>query len=345
MSEPIFFAEFLLSSAQATCRDLGYVVYDLLRDILGSLCASLPQDTKKLEARLRGDIDSEERFRTGEFRSHLKEESPCSHHCLRHLLSSQNESEFCADCVHGREDEAVLRGPPSMEESVAPRKTRASDWEDECYICFASADDSTARLVCCSHCQRAVHKQCIERTYNDIGAAGEEWQCPECVREFSLLQHDKRCVQCEKNDYLFADLNALAEFCLETATAADASTEVADWAVAALEKCFADLKSYHGHIVRDVNQMMFQQHLMSTLGPHGYWTLYDYWAKQPDRRHQTACCEGMANIGVSCSGRGFTYLNPSREIRAQYPDVPWESYPPAPEDGGAEFCRVYRRAW
>jgi hypothetical protein len=134
----------------ATCRDLGFVVYEVLREVVRDLCAiaSNKLDTKKLEGRLIDEINAEERFRAGAFRAHLKEASPCDRHCLRYLLTSENEPEFHVDCTHGRSDERVLDEPPTMEESAGPGEVESSAWEDECCFCYASYEENTALLTC-----------------------------------------------------------------------------------------------------------------------------------------------------------------------------------------------------
>jgi hypothetical protein len=104
-------------------------------------------DTKKLEGRLIEDIDAEERFRAGEFRAHLKEASPCNRHCLRYLLTSENEAEFHVS-THDRSDKRVLDEPTTMEQRAAPHKVESSAWEDACSICCASYEENTALLTC-----------------------------------------------------------------------------------------------------------------------------------------------------------------------------------------------------
>jgi hypothetical protein len=337
----------------ATCRDLGFVVYELLREVVVDLCAIMPGDTTKLSRRLIDDIDAEERFRAGEYRTHLKEESSCDRHCLRNLLSAENEPEFRVNCTHGRSDGRVLDEPKTMEQRAKPRKVQSSAWQDECSICYASYEDNASRLLCCENCPRVAHKRCILEHHADLGDSSAPWTCFDCASDKSRLQHDERCVQCEKNDSLISDLLALVEVARASVSGASASEQhqVCDWAGATVQKSALDLASYHGHIARDVNQGMFQAFLTSILRWDSYTTIYDYWAKQSDRRHMTATCEGQANIGTSCSGRCFTFLNPSQETRGKYPDVPWSTFPPAPsregasEQGGPALCRVFHRAF
>ena len=37
--------------------------------------------------------------------------------------------------------------------------------------------------------------------------------------------------------------------------------------------------------------------------------------------------------------------NPELDIRARFPDVPWESYPDPPSARGPEYCRDFVRQW
>ena len=41
----------------------------------------------------------------------------------------------------------------------------------------------------------------------------------------------------------------------------------------------------------------------------------------------------------------ITYRNPELDIRARFPDVPWESYPDPPSARGPEYCRDFVRQW
>ena len=88
----------------ASCRDLGFVGYELLRQILRDILAPTSLLAKKLLAA----VDEEERYRAGEFLTHLKEEDPCASHCLRHTLSSYNNTAYRCDCTHVRANGRVL---------------------------------------------------------------------------------------------------------------------------------------------------------------------------------------------------------------------------------------------
>ncbi|KAK7240861.1 diazepam binding inhibitor, acyl-CoA binding protein [Aureococcus anophagefferens] len=125
------------------CRDLGFVVYDLLRSVVAACSFSI---SVSIQERLYNQIDAEERFRSGEFRSHLKEESHVAQHCLCYLLSSENEPCFREPCVHGRKDGSTLSPPKTMEEIVAPRRLTRRDHEDECMVCYG--DEGS--LLCCA---------------------------------------------------------------------------------------------------------------------------------------------------------------------------------------------------
>ncbi|KAH8060249.1 hypothetical protein JL721_9136 [Aureococcus anophagefferens] len=106
--------------------------------------------------RLYNQIDAEERFRSGEFRSHLKEESHVAQHCLCYLLSSENEPCFREPCVHGRKDGSTLSPPKTMEEIVAPRRLTRRDHEDECMVCYG--DEGS--LLCCAYCAPRTRRRC-----------------------------------------------------------------------------------------------------------------------------------------------------------------------------------------
>ena len=88
----------------ASCRDFGFVGYELLRQILREIFAP----TSPLAKRLLAAVDEEERYRAGEFFSHLKEEDPCPRHCLRHTLSSYNDTAYRCDYTLARANGRVL---------------------------------------------------------------------------------------------------------------------------------------------------------------------------------------------------------------------------------------------
>ncbi|KAH8076697.1 hypothetical protein JL721_718 [Aureococcus anophagefferens] len=183
--------------------DLGFVVYDLLRSVVAACSFSI---SVSIQERLYNQIDAEERFRSGEFRSHLKEESHVAQHCLCYLLSSENEPCFREPCVHGRKDGSTLSPPKTMEEIVAPRRLTRRDHEDECMVCYG--DEGS--LLCCAYCARAAHKECIRRHHNDLGGSSDSWTCWDCVRERSLEQHDGSCAACDGHAFLMGDLRSLA---------------------------------------------------------------------------------------------------------------------------------------
>ncbi|EGB05719.1 hypothetical protein AURANDRAFT_66204 [Aureococcus anophagefferens] len=335
------------------CRDLGFVVYDLLRSVVAACSFSI---SVSIQERLYNQIDAEERFRSGEFRSHLKEESHVAQHCLCYLLSSENEPCFREPCVHGRKDGSTLSPPKTMEEIVAPRRLTRRDHEDECMVCYG--DEGS--LLCCAYCARAAHKECIRRHHNDLGGSSDSWTCWDCVRERSLEQHDGSCAACDGHAFLMGDLRSLAAVAdakirdgvasgdLDGATVLEENGDasiVGVWARSVVAKSDVDLRAYHGHIAQDVCTTPYQKFVTSTLKDHEYTTIYDYWAKQSAKLHMEGTCEGQGNKGVSCSGRAFTCNNPTSATRAQYPDVPWAIFPSSPDQGGPAYLRTFRRSW
>ncbi|KAH8077344.1 hypothetical protein JL720_10068 [Aureococcus anophagefferens] len=266
--------------------------------------------------RLYNQIDAEERFRSGEFRSHLKEESHVAQHCLCYLLSSENEPCFREPCVHGRKDGSTLSPPKTMEEIVAPRRLTRRDHEDECMVCYG--DEGS--LLCCAYCARAAHKECIRRHHNDLGGSSDSWTCWDCVRERSLEQHDGSCAACDGHAFLMGDLRSLAAVAdakirdgvasgdLDGATVLEENGDasiVGVWARSVVAKSDVDLRAYHGHIAQDVCTTPYQKFVTSTLKDHEYTTIYDYWAKQSAKLHMEGTCEGQGNKGVSSRQDSF----------------------------------------
>ena len=162
----------------AACRDLGFVGYELLRQIVNDVIPSITAseaDRRKLATTMIGRINEEERFRSGEFLGHLKEESSCAQHCLGLLCSSFNDKAFRCDCVHGRRDGRRREAPPTVEQQHPERAVRADDWQDACLVCYSSDESDTSSLFCCKYCSAVAHKACIVNSLgNDLPDATSE---------------------------------------------------------------------------------------------------------------------------------------------------------------------------
>jgi hypothetical protein len=329
----------------STCRDLGFVGFELWREVIKELVPESSPMGKKLNS----GIDEEERFMNGEFWTHLEDGSPTASHCVGHQLSSYNNESFRVDCVHGRADGKITPPAISMAQRVAPRQIKSSDWADACIVCSASHDDDRSLLQCCENCPAAAHKQCILMNFPDLGST---WTCPQCVAFEDARQHDTRCTKCETHSFLVEDTKNLAKHVRAEALAAGGSADRAEWALAAMENIDIDIQQYRAHMVRDYASNRFEFWAVETLEAHQWTDLYDYWAKQQEKRAAgglnaggTGVCEGQANIGISVHGRCWTYRNPPQSGRDKWPEVPWDLYPPPPELGGPKFCRDYRRSF
>jgi len=345
----------------ATCRNLGFVGYELLRQIVRDVVpciVSIPDAARKsLASRLITRIDEEERFRSGEFLSHLKEEDTTPRHCLGLMCAPFNNLNFKSECEHARHDGARVDAPPTMQQQHPGRVVASDDWFDSCHICSSEDDsnESTEGMMCCNYCKIVAHKSCVAQRSSDLPDCKESpWSCESCVEQHDAMHHDTRCLKCEMHDYLVDDLRAVCALGLHDATIAARTSpdaekfkEVATWGAACLESVNEDLLAYHAHLARDVNQDMFQKSMFVSVEQWHEWVtdLCDYWAKQGANKQKTGCCEGMANKGVSCHGRMFTYANPPQSVRDDHPAVPWETYPDTPEKGGPALCREYRRSW
>lgn len=336
----------------AACRDLGFVGYELLRQIVRDVVPFITFETaaqmRSFMSDLIARIDEEERYRAGEQISHLKEEDACDRHCLGLLCAPFNNANFRCDCEHGRHDGQQLPVPPTMEQQNPQRALSARDWQEECYICYAedAGDDDNSRLLTCRSCSRVAHKKCVKLNGNDVPVEAE-WTCQMCVLEHDRLQHDSRCLKCEMHDYLIDDLASVCTLALFDAEKAQKSTDAATWGAACLESVVPDLEAYHAHMARDANQNMFQPWCFSMVegDVYGVTDLYDFWAKQPAQKTKTSTCEGMANKGVSVHGRMYTYANPPQWLRDDHPDVRWDKYPSPPEKDGPALVREFRRSW
>jgi len=92
---------------------------------------------------------------------------------------------------------------------VHRRKTRPSDWNDECEVC---SDDNSTEAVCgrvykCKYCNVVAHKQCIEQQHNDLPTANDDhWTCWECAREINEVKHNSNCAECNEAEFISDDI-------------------------------------------------------------------------------------------------------------------------------------------
>lgn len=302
----------------SSCRDLGFVGYELLRQIVRDvlpLCTTLDAARRKaLSTELTRRIDDEERYRAGEFLGHLKKEDTTPQHCLGLMCAPFNDANFRCGCEHARHDGGRVEAPPTMAAQHPTRSVTSDDWFDTCHICYsAEADDEDENresFMCCHSCKLVAHKSCMVKNGNDVPDCKDTpWVCPSCVRKHDSIHHDTRCLKCESHEYLIDDLRAVCKLALDDATNAGESTDAATWGAACLESANVDILAYHAHLARDVNQDMFQKSMFLKVEEyHQYVTdLCGYWAKQGARKMKTGTCEGLANKGVSCHGRMFTF--------------------------------------
>ena len=172
-----------------------------------SALASLLPANSELLKKLIAMIDEEERFRAGEYKKHLHDESPCRDHCMGHLLSAFKNASFRGDCDHGRADGKEIAAGISMRQRGAPRQPKSSDWGETCAVCSTTIEEDRSGLLCCENCPSAVHRKCIEANFNDIG---ETWTCPPCVSCEDARQHDERCLKCERHAFLMENTKKTA---------------------------------------------------------------------------------------------------------------------------------------
>ena len=295
----------------AACRDLGYVGFELLRQIARDVVPYIKFDTdaqtKSFTANLIARIDQEERYRSGEALSHLKEEDACDRHCLGLLCAPFNNANFRCDCEHARHDGRRMPTPQTMQQQQSSRQLNSGDWQDVCCLCYSDdSETDSSRLLTCQFCTSVAHKKCVKLNGNDL-PVDAEWTCSSCVLQHDRLHHDVRCLKCEMHDYLVDDLRSVCELALHDATEACQDTDAAKWGGACLESTAQNLSAYHAHLARDVNQGMFQPWCFTMVenDPSMVTDLYDFWAKQPAQKFKTATCEGMANKGVSVHGRMY----------------------------------------
>jgi len=333
-----------------TCKHMGWVAYDELSDLVRTTFDNLGRDTEQDKAvrdHMLRRIEVEKGFRMCRFRFHLENSSCCPHHCLNCRLSSDNVSAFAKPCSHGRSDGSTVEPLPTTSGLGIPRHT----------TCMYCGDTAKGRgTTCCSFCGVVCHNNCGEKWCGDFEQKGGSFICRECSAERSLLQHDTRCFECERHAGIMDDVRYLIDQTVEEAKSGDLTdrpkhlAHFAEFAKCRLKELDVDLGVYHAHLVRTVNQECYKrvcQKLMALDG--GVWALGDYWAKQGERSFNTALCEqGKANRTVSVYGQYILYPNATMAEREGHRNVPWEKYPPAPDDPhieGPKFLHENFRAF
>ena len=322
----------------ASCRDLGYISYRALREVVELALPSTPLQKKLLQR-----IDGEELFRSTEFSAHLSEESPIPGHCLCLLLTPFNDRRFKQECSHPRSDGAEPPTPVSMETQAFPSKAHSDAWSSECMYCHANKKQN---LQCCVFCPNVAHKACIAKSGAEFSAESKpEWTCENCVCKHDSIHHDSRCLRCEEHAYLIQDIRSAVMYEKDLALSRGLPTEMYDWCIAMLDVTDQDLCNYHHHLIRNTNQKMVQPYCWEAIDESQYTDLFDYWARQKEKRFKTATCEGQANKGVSVHGHMWHFRNPSKTIREKFPEIDWSLYPEPAEDGGPLFCREFFRTF
>ena len=362
------------------CRELGFDNYDEMRDIAKQLDAELlllTNDATGLPtlASLLERIKHEEGFRRGPFLTHLKEQDSCGHHCLRHLLSTANDSRFHAPCTHEPPTSGAGPMPQTMDDVVAAdtsnRKKTAtrggkdSDWHDTCEVCQKdTVGGKKKNLTLCSHCCVVAHKPCIQKWMWDYPQELEtEWTCPDCQREIDSVLHSASCGECCEADRIIetfkAGLSLLAKLEASPQPSSSSSSSsssalpegvktalASEVLTARLQAAEGKQQKYHAHLTRDRNQGCFKQLILDDLPLGSYYLLVDYWAKiNVAKKGGTAVCEGDSK-GLSAHGSMFVYKNPSGEerkgISRRYNTViDWAKFGPPQERGGLAFLEEH----
>ena len=311
----------------ALCRDLGIVSFDVLRLIVKVLTTD-----KALIKRLFDEIDRTERYMRQERRWHLQEASACGKHCLRCLLSPENDDDFCHQCTHGRDDKANVEPLKPLAESLG-RTLKPSDHNGECMVCAEGT--GTLKCQCCSN---TAHMGCMRQQYHDLGSG--QWMCPICSATKVENTHDEQCAACNGIDYLLATLEALVKVSCHEAERDSRLLANVEWAEAMLADAKESLQRYDAHLIQDHAQESFAGWSLDNMPSSGVSTLDDYYAKQGARHFNTGCCEeGKADKSTSILGRCVVYKNPAVATRAQHSNTDWGCYPEPPESGGPVYCR------
>ena len=374
-----------------TCRDLGFQNYEELREIIKLLAAAIERvsnDTHKLEssAELLKRVDKEEEYRSTIYRTHLKNEDACASHCLTYLLSSANDRRFCKQCTHTRTDGTIGETPETwdayhrrgghLEDKEDPQEASGNkrqkkakkpqgraavpqDWNDQCECCagVAGKTEEIGVLYKCSYCNVVAHKQCIERTHNDLDGK-EDWTCWDCSRDLGALNHDSSCNQCNEHDDIANSvrrgIDVLKHFesikssssnsGSNTSSSSSSIVRESQMFEARMQEFEIKERKYHAHLIRDRNQECAKELAQETLTYDSFYVLMDYWAKINAQKSSTAVCEGN-QVGISAHGMMFVYPNPTvaerAEIDRKHGKIDWEKFGPAPEDGGTKLLEEH----
>ena len=197
-----------------TCRELGWYNYDEMREIVKEIDQAIlkhANDAYGLASKtaLLDRIDAEERFRRGEFQSHLKSDSPVGRHCQRYLLSTHVDCRFSSPCTHEKGGHEEM--PPTMEEKIQrshQRRPVPSDWNDACEVCMDvnGLMTQSGGVLTCSHCCVVAHTECVKRTHFDLPQGKDSWTCWDCARRIGEVMHNSSCDECNEGENIIDDI-------------------------------------------------------------------------------------------------------------------------------------------
>jgi hypothetical protein len=291
------------------CRDLGMYNFDHCRDVitetneyLKEVSTPTKEEEDELDKQCKDLVtrtNTQEKFLSTEFFGHLKNTDGCGSHCLTHLLSTHNNSNFCKPCTHPRDDGAEIPKQESMDEyhrRVLNRKCDAQkDWDDACSICEVK---NKHRPLLCEYCNHVAHKKCIEGSCCDLPLTkNEEWTCPDCVREHCDQQHSSSCDQCNEFDYIMKDAHRRVDLLRFYESKAETSSEEtrhekSDMLHCRLRVVERNHHLYRAHKIRHRNQHSFKELCLNNMRSDSFYLLVDYWAKLQAQKSSTKTCEG-----------------------------------------------------
>ena len=168
-----------LRYVRACVQSLGIDIFDDARALIKRLVTwDLELRDKFIER-----LNEEERFRLGEFATHLGSRDSCAHHCMCLLLSSNYpHSDLYCECIHDLPDGEVPEIPAE----------KLTDTQ-RCAFCHDTIP-SQSHKVHCRTCRSTFHKTCLTICFqSEEGEVElEGFECMACINEKRYQNHTKR---------------------------------------------------------------------------------------------------------------------------------------------------------
>jgi hypothetical protein len=289
----------------------------------------------------------------GDFARDLATESNCGLLCMQHALSAPHNPCFRSDCDH--DDGKALRATQvrwGSGDGQDDEEDDFKDWDSDCQECNSRGTDHNGGLFMCSHCNNAIHRNCLDRgkesqmkdhVTKEMGESDAfEYTCTDCRHALDSLNHNA-------NDSRANELVALihpqrqwtdAESIEHTEVSgvghalnclADSIDEPNEHQLATLRNLRHRFKevsekkcAYHAHLIQDAHQGGYRNDLLQELLDKKDHTrayhLMDYLGKMTGKLASTVCTDAFAAPTISTHISTTIGLNPTAEILSKHKD-------------------------